>query len=77
MDHLSSLLRSKSWKVQLLGLTAILFLFVPKIADIAENPELSIWQRVAKVSQACGELLGAVAIAAIDPKSIADSQNMQ
>lgn len=71
-SNLSLLLQSKSLSAQILGFAICLFLFVPDVARVAGNPNLTVWQRIEQISLSLAQTLLAVGVAAIPPQSLID-----
>ena len=75
MDAYSSsarLLKSESWKAQLMGLTIALFMFAPNVFRIAGDERLTIWARLEQLSISIGQTLLVPLTLALDPESLAN-----
>lgn len=72
---LTRLFQSKNASAKVLGLVIVLFMFFPQVFRIAGDDSLTIWQRLEQLSLAAGQTLFAVAVAAVPPDALTDSDD--
>lgn len=74
IEQLTRLLNSRTLTAKLLGAGVVLFMFVPDVARVAGNPDLTFWNRVEQISLALGRTLGTIALAAVPPENFSDKE---
>ncbi|MEM9451668.1 MAG: hypothetical protein AAGA75_24485 [Cyanobacteria bacterium P01_E01_bin.6] len=73
-NSVTQLLKSDNTAVQILGIGCSALFFFPAIAEIMDNPSLTLWGRLGRASTATGQLLLTVGAAGIDPKAFGDTK---
>ena len=71
---LTQLLQSKSTASKLLGFSVALLLFFPTVCEVADDPNLSVWQRVKQLSLAASQTLLTLSLAALKPETFTDTK---
>ncbi|MEM9451874.1 MAG: hypothetical protein AAGA75_25560 [Cyanobacteria bacterium P01_E01_bin.6] len=74
-NSVTQLLKSENPVAQVLGAGCAALFFFPAIAEIMDNPSLTLWGRLGRASTATGQLLLTVGAAGIDPKAFGDSDD--
>ncbi len=74
---IAQLLRSKKPAAKWLGALALLIFFVPALARIMDDPNLSTWKRIEQIAIAIGNTGVVIIAASIDPKSLTDNESEQ
>ena len=67
-DTITKLLNSSEPSAIAFGIASLLIFFVPSVADILDNPNLSTWGRIGGVSKAAGEAIAVIVSAGLDPR---------